>query len=95
MEKKAGKKYFHIDSNTGNGVFAILEEVGSEDEAYLSDVMNDSDTEFVADEPLDIVRNCDAKHTLVPEANVHVIPDAADAPKPPKRKLKDKIKKMI
>ena len=52
MEPPRGKKYFYIDNNVGNEVFALLEEVGSEDEADISDVMNDSDTEFVAEEEL-------------------------------------------
>ena len=83
MEPTKGKKYFYIDNNVGNEVFALLEEVGSEDEADISDVMNDSDTEFVAEEELEQPHNNFVpESTLVPEANVCVVSDIVPAKSP-------------
>ena len=52
------KKYFHIDSGTASDViFAILDDVMSDDEEDIDNLMNDSDTEFIADENVDLSTN--------------------------------------
>ena len=47
------KKYYHIDENTSsNDIFAILSEIDSNDESDIDDIINDSDTEFIAKTPI-------------------------------------------
>ena len=56
------KKYVKVDRETGNDeIFALLDEVNSDLEDDINNLMNDLDTEFVLQEIL-----------LVPEANYHV-----------------------
>ena len=88
MERKPRKKYFYLDPTIEDCAFALLDNVDSEDESYLSDVMNDSDTEFIAEEGLEIDTTSASNKPLVPEANVHI-----ETPeKPVKRKANEKAK---
>ena len=48
---KARKKYVQIDkSTTSEYVFALLDTIESEDEQYIDEMMNDSDTELFAED---------------------------------------------
>ena len=48
------KKYARIDRNTrSEEIFALLDEVNSDQEEDIENLMNDSDTEFIVDENLD------------------------------------------
>ena len=48
------KKYVRIDRNTrSEEIFALLDEVNSDHEEDIENLMNDSDTEFIVDENLD------------------------------------------
>ena len=48
------KKYARIDRNTrSEEIFALLDEVNSDHEEDIENLMNDSDTEFIVDENLD------------------------------------------
>ena len=48
------KKYVRIDRNTrSEEIFALLDEVNSDQEEDIDNLMNDSDTEFIVDENLD------------------------------------------
>ena len=57
-----GKKYFQINNHTSSDqIFALLDNVQTDEEEDVEELMNDSDTEFFAyDEDIDnIVPNCD------------------------------------
>ena len=70
------KKYVRIDRNTrSEEIFALLDEVNSDQEEDIDNLMNDSDTEFIVDENLDndIDSDDEPLSVLTPEANIHVV----------------------
>ena len=70
------KERVKIDRETGsNEIFAWLDEVNSDLEDDIDNLMNDSDTEFVSEESLENELDSDDKplNLLVPEANYHVV----------------------
>ena len=70
------KKYVRIDRNTrSEEMFALLDEVNSQQEEDIDNLMNDSDTEFTVDENLDndIDSDDEPLSVLIPEANIHVV----------------------
>ena len=70
------KKYARIDRNTrSEEIFALLDEVNSDQEEDIENLMNDSDTEFIVDENLDndIDSDDEPLSVLIPEANIHVV----------------------
>ena len=74
------KKYVRIDRNTrSEEIFALLDEVNSDQEEDIDNLMNDSDTEFIVDENLDndIDSDDEPLSVLIPEANIHVVKSSA------------------
>ena len=70
MENKP-KKYFLIESDISNEMFAMLDGIAKWGESEVDSILNDSDTEFLSDKP--IRKTVDDTHDiLVPEANVYV-----------------------
>ena len=70
------KKYVRIDRNTrSEEIFALLDEVNSDQEDDIDNLMNDSETEFTVDEKLDNEIDSDDEplSVLMPEANIHVV----------------------
>ena len=70
------KKYVRIDRNIrSEEIFAPLNEVNSDQEEDIDNLMNDSDTEFIVDENLDNDIDSDGEplSVLIPEANIHVV----------------------
>ena len=70
------KKYVRIDRNTrSEEIFALLDEVNSDQEEDIDNLMNDSDTELIVDENLDNDTGSDDEplSVLIPEANIHVV----------------------
>ena len=70
------KEPVKIDRETGsNEIFAWLDEVNSDLEDDIDNLMNDSDTEFVSEESLENELDSDDEplNLLVPEANYHVV----------------------
>lgn len=73
------KKYVTIDRDTeSDQIFAMLDEVNSDEEDDIENLMNDSDTEFVIEETLNDELDSDDEplSVLIPEANIHVLKDA-------------------
>ena len=53
MLTKGRKRYFHIDENViSEQIYALLDDIKSADEDDIDNLMNDSDTEFVAEEEI-------------------------------------------
>ena len=53
MSTNTGKRYFHIDENASNEqICAVLDNVESAHEDEIGNLMNDSDTEFIAEEDI-------------------------------------------
>ena len=70
------KKYVRIDRNTrSKEIFALLDEVNSDQEEDIENLINDSDTEFIIDENLDNDIDSVDKPlgVLIPEANIHIV----------------------
>ena len=70
------KKYVRIDRNSRSGeIFALLDEVKSDQEEDIENLMNDSDTEFIVDETFDNDIDSDEEplSVLIREANIHVV----------------------
>ena len=91
MERNNRKKYIHIDRETGsNEIYAMLDEIESDTESDIENLLEDSDTEYISEEP--IPDNQEESHrVLTPEATVHVENESLDAEEPPSKKLKKKI----
>ena len=53
MATNGRKRYFHINENASSEqICALLDDVGSPDEDTMDNLMNDSDTEFIAEEDI-------------------------------------------
>ena len=91
MERNNRKKYIHIDRETGsNEIYAMLDEIESDTESDIENLLEDSDTEYISEEP--IPENKRESHSiLTPESTVHVENESFDVEEPPSKKLKKKI----
>ena len=74
--KNMRKRFYRVDEETtSHEIFAMLNEVGSETESDIEQELNDSDTEFVADDTLLQGDQNDSENRdssiLVPEATIH------------------------
>ena len=69
------KRYFHIDENASSEqIYALLDDVEGDDKNDTDNLINDSDTDFIAEEePTQATSTQDASLTT-PEANLHVVP---------------------
>ena len=91
MEKNNRKKYIHIDRETGsNEIFAMLDKIESETESDTESYLEDSDTEYIADEPIPDNKEESHQH-LTPEATLHVEGEVLDIDEPTVKKLKKKV----
>ena len=82
----------------------MLDEVESEMNEDIDQLVNDSDTEFVADEDLsecppqssnNNVLTPEANIHILPEANIHILPEAKSKKKLYKKKKKDKAEGTV
>ena len=91
MERNSRKKYIHIDRETGsNEIYAMLDEIESDTESDIENLLEDYDTEHISEEP--IPDNKEESHrVLTPEATVNVENESFDVEEPPSKKLKKKI----
>ena len=75
MANGGRKRYFHIDKNTSSEqIYALLHDVHSDDEDDIDNLMNDSDTEFIAEEEVTQAARKEDIFLTTPEANLHVVP---------------------
>ena len=69
------KIYFHIDeSASSEQIYASLDDVESADEDDIDNLMNDSDTEFIAEEDITQAARTQGISLTTPEVNLHVAP---------------------
>ena len=74
----------------------MLDEVESDLEEDIDQLVNDSDTEFVADEDLpECPPQSSNNNVLTPEANTHILPEANSEKSFLKRRKKDKAEATI
>ena len=74
----ARKKYVNIERLSSGDTFPLLDPIESDDEGDIENIMNDSDTEFVAEDESVISTNIIRKEeigdsVLIPEASIHIL----------------------
>ena len=53
IERNSRKKYIHIHFETGsNEIFSMLQKIKSETESDIENLLEDSDTEYIAEQPI-------------------------------------------
>ena len=86
MATNSRERYFHIDKNTScEQIYALLDDVESADEDYIANLMNDSDTEFMAEEET----STQDIFLTAPEANLHVALSDNESKKKEKNKKEE------
>ena len=91
MATHGRKRYFHIDENASSEqIYALLDDVEGDDKNDTDNLMNDSDTEFIAEEELTQAASTQDTSLTTPEANLHVVPSDNQS----KRKEKSKNKEL-
>ena len=69
------KRYFHIDKNASSEqIYALLDDVHSDDQDDIDKLMNDTDTEFIAEEEVTQAASQQDIFLTTPQANLHVVP---------------------
>ena len=90
MATNGRKRYFHIDENASSEqIYALLDDVESADEDDIDNLMNDSDTEFIAEEEITQAASTQGTSMTTPEANLHVVPSNNKSKKREKNKSKE------
>ena len=75
MVTNSRKRYLHIHENASSEqILALLDDVESADEDDIDNLMNDSDTEFIAEEEITQAASTQDTSLTTPEANLHVVP---------------------
>ena len=81
------KRYFHIDENAGSEqTYSLLDDVESDDNNDIDNLMNDSDNEFIAEEEIAQAASTQDTSLTIPEANLHVVPSDNQSKKREKNK---------
>ena len=92
MATNGWNRYFHIDKNArSEQIYALLDDVGSADEADIENLMNNSNTEFIAEEEIIQVASTQDISLTTPEANLHAVPSDNQS----KSKEKNKKRRII
>ena len=90
MATNGRKRYFHIDENASSEqIYALLDDVGSADKDDIDNLMNDSDTEFIAEEEITQAASTQDTSLTTPEANLHVVPSDNQSKKKEKNKKEE------
>ena len=94
MAKVKKNRYVRINRETGsNEIFAFLEEIESDAESDVENLLEDSDTKFITEEE---IRNTNENthQLLTPKAVVHVKSESNESEPQPKKKFKAKISEL-
>ena len=90
MATDSRKRYFHIDeSASSEQTHALLDDVGSTDIDDIDNLMNDFDTEFIAEEEITQAASTQDTSLTTPEANLHVVPSDNQSKKKEKNKKEE------
>ena len=74
IETNGRKRYFHIDEiASSEQIFALLDDAESADEDDIDNLMNDSNTEFIAGEEITQAASTQDTFLTTPEANLHIV----------------------
>ena len=87
------KKHFNIDKNiSGKQIYALLDNVDSDIEEETENLINDSDTEFIADEEILPVNNTLDTSLTTPKANIRMVRENEESKDPDKKKKEEQWK---
>ena len=90
MATNVRKRYFHIDKNaTSEQIYALLDNVETTDEEDMGNLMNDSDSELIAEEEITQATSTQVTSLTTPEANLHVVPSDNQSKKKEKNKKEE------
>ena len=90
MVTNGRKRYFHIDENASSKqIYALLDDVKSADEDDIDYLMNNSDTELIAEEEITQAASTQDTSLTTPEANLHVVPSDNQSKKKEKNKKEE------
>ena len=90
MATNGRKRYCHIDENASSEqIYALLDDVESAGKDDIDNLMNDSDTEFIADEEITQAASTQDTSLTIPEANLHVVPSENQSKKKEKNKKEE------
>ena len=90
MKWDGRKRYFHIDENASTEqIYALLDDVETADEDGIGNLLNDSDTEFTAEEKIAQASSTQDTSLTTPEANLHVITSDNQSKKKEKNKKEE------
>ena len=90
MATNGRKRYFHIDKNASSEqIYALLDDVESADEDDIDNLMNDSDTEFIAEEEITQAASTQDTSLITPGTNLHVVPSDNQSKKKKKNKKEE------
>ena len=75
MATNGRKRYFHIDRKASSKQkYVLLDDVESADEDDIDNLMNDSDTGFIAEEEITQPASTQDTFCTTPGAYLHVVP---------------------
>ena len=90
MMTNGRKRYFHIDENASSEqMHALLDDVEIVDKDNINNLMNDSDTEFIAEKEITQAASTQGTSVTTPEANLHVVPSDNQSKKKEKNKKEE------
>ena len=90
------KKYINISKTSSEEIHSMLDEVESDLEENIDQLINDWNTEFVSDEDLpERPPQSSNNNVLTPEANIHILPEAKSKKRLSKKKKEDKAEATI
>ena len=80
----------HIDEKASSEqMYALLDDVDSDDEDDIENLMNDSDTEFITEEEITQAASTQETSLTTPEGNLHVVPSDNQSTKKEKNKKEE------
>ena len=71
------KKYVNIERLSSGDMFALLDSIESDDKGIIEKIMNDSDTEFVAEDESVISTNIIGKEEIGDQSSSILVPGAS------------------
>ena len=87
MATNGRKRYFHIDENASSEqIYTLLDDVESAGKDGIDNLMNDSDSEHIAEEKITWAASTQDTSLTTPETNLHVVPSDNQSKKKEKNK---------
>ena len=88
MATNGRKRYFHIDRKASSEqIYALIDDVESAHEDNIDNLMNNLDTEFIAEEEITQTASTQDTSLTTPEANLHVAQSGKEERKEQKRRI--------